>query len=381
MKLTVLSEDQRGTATANVDVPQGKEFEARVHSIKASPWASWSKNNQKGSDVSTVIESWVCTSPQNQRAHTIVPHSFSQARSHKSITIPIRRNIPRKSSSRMVPPCVSRYMSIIHALTHDVSMKTNMISSTPQWLEDSGQVETVNMDANGTLDAGCPSLIYPITQTTAESIGILGAHADVASDAAFEKNGAIGVHHPAQLKQEIQDLKEARRALLYEADQIVMKITDIEDKLHGPLQTWDEDGSTGEDAKLEAQAMSINRTARVSPESTKPITDEQISDIIVYQYLAAQFEDLHHMHPNALSTTSAGAESSASACATRATSPAISIFDDLAEELTEELSEWEEVPCEEADNDSSDSHIMQPRAQLLPSEISDYVTIPPVEDA
>lgn len=57
-------------------------------------------------------------------------------------------------------------------------------------------------------------------------------------------------------------LKEAQVGLLCRADRIAMKITVLEGSLRSPLQTWDEDGSTGKDAKLEAQAMSINRYAQ-----------------------------------------------------------------------------------------------------------------------
>lgn len=49
-------------------------------------------------------------------------------------------------------------------------------------------------------------------------------------------------------------LKEAQVGLLCRADRIAMKITVLEGSLRSPLQTWDEDGSTGKDAKLEGSS-------------------------------------------------------------------------------------------------------------------------------
>ncbi len=55
-------------------------------------------------------------------------------------------------------------------------MKTNISSAL--WPEDfKGQVDTVEtvvIDADETLDTECPTLFHPITQKTAESIGIPG---------------------------------------------------------------------------------------------------------------------------------------------------------------------------------------------------------------
>lgn len=190
------------------------------------------------------------------------------------------------------------------------------------------------------------------------------------------QNGVIGLDELAQLKQEIQNLKEAHQTLLSQADRIIMKITYVEDRLRKSLQTEDENGITsGIGVELAVEAVgtagaladstsadsSGTDSAVAGPleqviDSTKPISDGQISDNRYGHHIAGPSQGLHHIH-NALSAISTQAKmTSASECATRATSQAMSIVEDLAEES--DLSEWEEALFAESDEDS-DGHDMK----------------------
>lgn len=74
------------------------------------------------------------------------------------------------------------------------------------------------------------------------------------------QNGVIGLDELAQLKQEIQNLKEAHQTLLSQADRIIMKITYMEDRLRKSLQTEDENGITsGIGVELAVEAVSVHR--------------------------------------------------------------------------------------------------------------------------